>query len=372
MHSIQRYSSLGIALLASVGMTGLASAQAIIITNTTPPNHQIPLRAGSSVQIDEAGNLLAECALNTSGVCTQLSSGAGGGGLEGAPTLTFARSDTDPEVQTGEGISLTWTSTLATVCSAASTGPATSFSGPRLGSGSESISFNATGDYTFSLTCFNTSGGSPVRTVAVSVTQAPVNTAGCNITSSSAWFQPTTLTRVTKTFVQAFSPPDGDPTASYPNSVGFPVPIGANKGSYLTVPFVAQPNTVVDMTWDTAQANGFQGYSSPRPADAMFVGISPCPGDLRPTDHFSEDIFLRNGCRRVTGLDSMFYSTTSGTVNPYSICKLEAGKTYYINIAPVNPNQSSGPNSTYTCSTTAPNSANGCDVQIRHTGGFTN
>ena len=366
MHSIQRYSSLGIALLASLGLAELAAAQSIIITNAN--NHQIPLRAGSSVQIDVEGNLLAECAL-TSGTCTQLSNGAGGN--VNAPTAALTRTDTNTDVVTGESVSLSWTSSSATVCAGTATGPTTAWPGPRQVSGSETIGFNTAGDYVFSLTCFNTNGGSTVQTVPVTVVQAPVIPSGCDIQSDSPWFQPTGLSRVTQEFTEAFDAPDGDPKPVYPQGLGFPIPIGANKGSYLSVPFVALANTQVRLTWDTAQANGPQGYSSPRPADAMFIGISPCAGDLRPTDGLSEDRFLRQGCRRVAGLDSMYYSSTTAPVNPATICQLEAGKTYFMNIAPVNPNANPAPNGTYTCSDTAPNSANGCDVQIRHSADFT-
>lgn len=362
MQSIQRYSSLGIAFLVSFGMIDVASAQAIIITNAN--NHEIPLRSGSSVQIDAQGNLLAECAL-TSGICTQLS-GAGGAPI-GAPTATLSRTDNDTEVQTGEFISLAWSSNNASVCAATSTGPTTPWPGPRLTTGNQTINFNTAGAYVFSLTCYNDMGGSSLQTVPVTVTEAPAAPSGCDITSNSPWFQPPSLTRVNQSFEDAFDAPDGDPKPLYPQGLGFPVPIGANKGSYLSVPFVARANTQVRLTWDTVQANGPQGYSAPRPADAMFIGISPCPGDLRPTNDNSADRFLHQGCRRVNGLDSMYYSSTTATVDPSTICQLEAGKTYYMNFAPVNPIENpGGPNGSYTCSTTAANSTNGCDVQIRH------
>src|SRR5687768_6136474 len=205
MHSNQRFSSLGIALLASLGMAELASAQAIIITNSN--NDQIPLRAGSSVQIEVDGNLLAECALNSSGQCAQLSTGTGG--PENKPTATLGRSDNNTDVTTGESINLTWSSTNAVVCSAASTGPSSLWSGPRVGSGGEPITFSAVGDYSFSLTCFNINGASTVQTVPVSVAQAPVETiVGCNIQSADPAFRPAGYQAYTKDWAVAFKSPD--------------------------------------------------------------------------------------------------------------------------------------------------------------------
>lgn len=167
----------------------------------------------------------------------------------------------------------------------------------------------------------------------------------------------------TKSWVDAFSTP-GTTNAVYPNSVGSPVPVPGyewfrryqsgqyqfyTKGQIVAIPFVALPETTVDMTWDTAQAG--PNYGTPRPADAMFVGISPCAWDLRSDPK----------CSRMSGLDSLFYTTREGSG---SVCKLDPGGTYYINVVMADPQNSLLP----TCSTSSPNSADGCDVQMRHTG----
>jgi len=365
MHSNQRFSSLGIALLAALGMADVASAQAIIITNSN--NHQIPLRSGSSVQIDVDGNLLAECALNASNVCTQLSSGSIPGGA-GAPVATLTRSDSNTAVVTGESITLNWSSTAAVVCSAAATGPTTTWGGPKTVGGSETVSFSAVGDYTFTLTCFNPLGGSTVQTVAVNVAEAPVEEiAGCNIQSTDPAFRPTNFAAINKLWGPAVRPPDdrvlSDPV--YPNSLGTPTPIGSNKGTYTAIKFTSQANTTVDMTWDTAQA---QRNYAPRPADSMFIAISPCPGDLRAANSAAGDPWLQPGCRKVAGSASMYYTTkTSYGPSNDNFCKLEPNKEYYINVAPVDPGDGLTTGE-HTCSGTAANSATGCDVQMVHSG----
>lgn len=166
-----------------------------------------------------------------------------------------------------------------------------------------------------------------------------------------------------KTWVDAFSRPGGTPAAQYPNSVGNPVPVPGyewfrrlqvgqyqfyTKGQFVAIGFVAQANTTVDLTWDTAQSG--PNYSTPRPADSMFVGVSACPWDARPT-------LL---CSRTSGLDSLFLTSKFGE----SACPLIAGQTYYINVLMADPSNGFAD----TCSTTASNSAEGCDVQMRHSG----
>jgi hypothetical protein len=172
----------------------------------------------------------------------------------------------------------------------------------------------------------------------------------------------------TKTWVAAFSNPSGTPQATYPNSVGFPVPVPGYKqyhrsgfhtyylkGQIVAIGFVAEAGRTVDITWDTAQSG--PNYTMPRPADMMHVGVSPCPWDLRPTAL----------CSVTAGAGSLFHSTKPDAIG--SFCPLIAGATYYLNVAMADPNDGLTPGE-HTCSVTAINSANGCDVQMRHTGTF--
>lgn len=369
MQSIQRVSSLAVAVLAALSCTE-ALAQSIVITNAN--NHQIPLASGSSVQIDVNGNLLAQCAL-TNGSCTQLSNG---GPLAGTPTASLARNDGLTTVTAGQAVSLTWSSTDSQLCLASSTGPngATTFAGPRgtTNTGGESVTLSAAGDYSFGLKCYNDAGASQMQATAVTVaagstTTPPPTTTGCDITSSDPAFQPAGFAQVIKDWATAFKSPNPNITTDpvYPTGPGTPVPIGASKSSYTAIRFVALADLTVDMTWDMAQAQ--IGYPSPRPADSMFIGISPCPGDLRAPNASSGDPWLQNGCRKVAGAASMYYTTRTQYVSNDFLCRIEAGQTYYINVSPVDPTDGISPGE-HTCSTTATNSATGCDVQMRHSG----
>jgi hypothetical protein len=171
-----------------------------------------------------------------------------------------------------------------------------------------------------------------------------------------------------KTWVAAFSNPSGTPQATYPNSVGFPVPVPGYeqwhrsgnhkyylKGQIVAIGFVAEAGTTVDITWDGAQSG--PNYTMPRPARMMHFTLSVCPWDVRPTVL----------CSLTAGAGSLFHSTRTDITG--SFCPLIAGNTYYLNAVMADPNDGLTPGE-HTCSDTAPNSANGCDVQMRHTGTF--
>lgn len=351
--------------LGGLALVGLASASAVSaqsvirITNVTP-NRDIPLATGSTVQFDTNGNVLASCAL-TAGVCTALSGPTGS-----APTVTFTRGDSDTEVTAGETVRLAWTSTSAAVCFASSTGTTnTSFGGPRDVNNSptgESVTLNTQGEYSFSLKCYNDGGASATQTLNVSV-GAPANNGGTvNCSTTGPLIAPSTLTRVDKTWEAAFSAAPGAPTSAvavYPNSIGTATPVGANKGTYTVIPFTPNSaNLTVNMFFDPAQASSAIGYTSPRPALAMFVGLSPCPGDLRPPAG-TADPFEGSACRRFNNTGSLTYSTFF--VGP-GVCKLEVGQQYFINVAPIDTSDG-----LQVGEDSCGNSLTGCDVQMRHT-----
>lgn len=167
---------------------------------------------------------------------------------------------------------------------------------------------------------------------------------------------------VQKSWVQAWSAynaykPNGNPgpgiKAVWPNSVSFPTPIGALKGQYLVVPFTPQANQAIGIFWDPAQARPQNGYTPARPAISMLVRISECAGDLRP-------IVGWDSCARIENTASIFWTTKANATA--SQCKLTAGKTYFMTVAPVNPNDGLKLGE-HTCANTAPL---GCDVQAIH------
>lgn len=162
----------------------------------------------------------------------------------------------------------------------------------------------------------------------------------------------------------AWSYPDVSQKPTFPNSPGYPVPIGAELGELHTIAFVMADDLIIDITWDVAQNNPIRGYTA-RPADSMFIGISPCPGDVRPMNAKSEDVYLHPGCRRVNGIDSMFAVSSDG-YSSQVVCPLEAGRLYFMTVAPVNPTDGLELGES-TCSYLLP-AGSGCDVQARHSG----
>jgi hypothetical protein len=342
-------------LAAAVG----AQAQSVIrFTNAN--NHEIPLAAGSTVNIDANGNLTAECAL-TSGVCSQLSNGGGNNG-GAVPTATLSRSASS--IVAGASVSLSWSSTDAVVCDATASGPAsTIWPGPKAVSNTSGLGvvLSTAGDYTFNLRCYNAAGASTLQAVSVTATvpQGPVDL-GCTITSTDPAFQPSGRVATEKSWVQQWSAPNSTSLATYPNSIGSAVPVGANKGGYVVVPFVPTANLDVEIFWDVAQANNSIGYNPPRPADGMFITISPCRGDFREPVVGSNDHFLRPGCRVFANTAQLNYSTIPGTTNN-TMCRLEAGKTYFMNVVAADPADGLS-NAEHTCHS----SATGCDVQATH------
>lgn len=160
----------------------------------------------------------------------------------------------------------------------------------------------------------------------------------------------------TKSWELAFTTPGTRPFSVYPNSSGFPVPVPGyeqypgnkyRKGEIVSIPFVALPETSVRMTWDTAQSG--PNYRQPRPAYGLFVGVSACPWDVRPT----------LSCSRMSGLDTLVYSTVEAASGA---CQLIAGQTYYITVVMADPRDGLEPDE-HTCQD-VPNSQDGCDVQM--------
>jgi hypothetical protein len=367
MQRVQRSTLLTAAILAGGALTGAAHAQVIRITNVNAPTgHDIPLKANSSVQIDSAGNLLAECALNTNNQCSALSSG----GNANAPTANLTRIDTDAALTAGESVRLAWSSTNAEACKVSSTGPSnTTFSGVRataLAAG-EVVTVSAQGNYTFSLVCYNSAGGSTASTVTVSVAAGgggDPQDPGCTITSTDPSFTPDNFAMIEKTWTWTFSAPDGNPVATYPKGIAFPGPVPRlSKGQYSVIPITPATSEYVNLYWDQVQAKTGETYTV-RPAAGMFFAISPCKGDLREPVAGSPDQFLRPGCR-VFGNAASIKWTTSTQYQESSdvICKLVPNQTYYLHILSANP--AGGLETGEHSCDNVPNSQTGCDVGVR-------
>lgn len=166
--------------------------------------------------------------------------------------------------------------------------------------------------------------------------------------------KPAGWTMVARTWAQCFTPRDGRPVPTYPNSLGFPVPLGANKGEYTVCAVDPLPDQVTNIFFDPAQANPGQGYYVARPAMSMFLGYSVCPGDFR----------MKQGCAIVANTGSLI-TTTRHQPSPWA-CTLTLGVRYYLTIAPVDPRDGLTLGE-HTCNDAAPSSGAGCDVQARQT-----
>jgi hypothetical protein len=353
---------LAVALLGSLASPA-GAAGVLKLTNAGPAGREIPLLAGSLVHFDADGSLRMEC---DPAVAACLGSAAQA--PDTLPSASLQRTDGAGALLAGESIRLAWTSTQGDVCKATTGGAATSWSGARgaANAAGESIVLLQAGTYAFGLACYNHNGGIAANPVVVTVAAGndppPPPPAGCGIASNDPAFQPPAWKRIDKTWTQTFSPPDGTPPASFPNASSWPVPVGSQRGAYTSVAFVPNPAQSVQLHWDRVQAR-LGEYDTVRPATAMFIGISPCPGDLRATVDSDVSGWLKEGCRKFASSATLIFSTSASYPDSApDICKLEAGKTYYLNIAPVDPAGGLAPGE-HSCDD-IPNAALECHVGV--------
>jgi hypothetical protein len=173
--------------------------------------------------------------------------------------------------------------------------------------------------------------------------------------------QPGWMTGQIVPWTKLLSPRDGSPVPTYPNGVGFAVPIGADRGAWISGKFTAQPNQTVILYWELAQAKPNEGYGIARPALGMSIVVSPCVGDLR-TPMFSATDLLAPGCRKY-GYSNTLIWTTKRSESAYGYCALIPGREYYLTVSPVDIQDGLTPGE-HTC-TQAPSSQDGCDVQAK-------
>jgi hypothetical protein len=122
------------------------------------------------------------------GIITSLliaASGCGGHGYGGgsympppaAPTVTFSQPAQATTIKFGQGLTVAWTSTNATTCTASTSGAnAGSFSGGQSASGSVTVAPMAAGSYTYSLMCTGAGGSMTGTTATVTVDPSILST----------------------------------------------------------------------------------------------------------------------------------------------------------------------------------------------------
>lgn len=208
------------------------------------------------------------------------------------------------------------------------------------------------------LTCALMAPLAEAETVFLDGFEPPSDACQDPLIDPAGWYaQPTS-------WVDAWSSPDGSPTAVFPNSVGFPVPLGANRGSLRVIGFTVPAGVTISVTWDPAQSNPREGYIA-RPAYSMYVAVSPCAADARPLDPSGLDPYRSPACRQVAGASTLYMSTDPGSGS--FVCRLEPGRQYYMTVAPLNPFDGLEPGE-HTCDNSVPETQFGCDVQANHRG----
>lgn len=367
-------------LLVSLALTASAGAANVVISNSD--SLTIGILDGSTVQFDAQGNLILQCR-TVSGVDTRCCTVVGG---DQCVPLGATPGDTTPPTTPGglaatatssTAISLTWTASTDAGsgvslyrierCSGASCANFSQIATSATNS-FNNTSLTASTLYRYRVRAQDGAGNlSGYSNTAEATTQSGGGTGAC--TATGPLIQPSNMTRIDKTWEQAFGTPWNcstnctAPPQGYPQSWSFGMPIGSNKNSYTAIAIDPGPNVTVGMFWDPAQANSSVGYNPPRPAESMYVTISPCAGDLRLPNNSTGDNFERTSCRVFLNTGSLFYSTVPGSVA--SVCRLTAGTRYYINVSPVDPSTAEfdGILDGHTCGS---GSASGCEVQMRH------
>lgn len=176
--------------------------------------------------------------------------------------------------------------------------------------------------------------------VRVSSINPPVQppTVGCNITDpfiKPAGFQGYILpwSSFQKQYIV------GQPPKVFPEGASYLTPVGSYtinnqsmRGKWLAFEFVPAANTSYRVTFLGVQRqNEVRDYPAARGADAVFVSVSPCAGDLRAPNRFANDPQL-DKCRALGPEPSPRFGTRADEA-----CKLTPGVKHYINVAFVNP-----------------------------------
>lgn len=140
----------------------------------------------------------------------------------------------------------------------------------------------------------------------------------------------------------------------YPTGQAYPAPIGANRGTYVVVPFTANAGQSVNLYFDQVQSRPQIGYNQ-RPARGMLFTISPCAGDFRPPDITSSNGFLQPRCRMFENGGSLIWAASD-----IGACHTPPGMPLFLNIIPADPAGGIEPGES-ACEL-VPASASGCDV----------
>lgn len=318
----------------------------------------IPLESGSLLLLQPDGRFSGRCVLS-GGQCSGVSAPPPSGQLPSAALAGAATATTSAALQ------LSRTVTGAPELCVASADPSAGVTGwnGAVGpaSGTSSVSFTSTGTYALSMRCYNTNGASSTAMHTVNVGGGGTTPPGCSLPPDPN-IRPPGLTEYAMTWNQVFE-------REYPFAPGYLIPLGSftpersmagplSASMYLAIAFTAQSGVRGNIAFAGSQPIAAVGYTDYRPGEA-FVTISPCPGDFRPPDLSSSDMFVRN-CRRTVEEGTLFFGNSPSPSASY--CQLTPGQTYYLNVVMAPPGQLDG--RTSSCRNGLPR----CDVNAQPRG----
>lgn len=328
------------ALLLSTFASAQVASPKIIINNVNPAA-EIGLQSASTVEFLANGDLRVNCRL-ASGQCETANIGGGGGGGTNPPTnLVLTPSTTS--LTAGGAFSLTWSSSGAEVCyGVGPTSPSVlGWTGQPLatsrGTPGLALSLTTAGDYVFQMRCYSATGSAQTSTATVTVTQSggggPGPTDYCaeyydgttRPVPTSPSFTAHGHERKDQTFESIWSVAPGTPGERRALPGIFLLPA---QNRYLSVPFTmtqgSGAQSQFDFNW--VEAAGLEGVVS----GSVTVTVSPCPGDFRPSQAGSTDIYLSAQCRRTYGIQNGITVTADPTL---SGCFAPVNKIMYLNIS---------------------------------------
>jgi hypothetical protein len=209
--------------------------------------------------------------------CLAVTSCGGGGGGNGGgnspPAPTVALSASAPSITLGQSVTLTWSSTSATSCSASG-----AWSGSEPTNNSQGVveTPSATGTATYTLTCTG-EGGTGSSSVAVTVGAAPT------ITSVSVSCNPTTVSEGQTSQCAATVHGTGsyDPTVTWTANLGTVASSGKDTATYSAPSDATGADTVTATSTEDKTQSGSTGLKVVLPPpSASFQVSGPGGGDI--------------------------------------------------------------------------------------------
>ena len=317
--------------LTVAAVPALAQTTTITLENATPPI-VIPLKDATSIEIDGNGDLTAQCVLN--GTDCQ---GVTSGGAKASSALT--RTPATGTIEEGQAVTIGWSASNAELCTTSSSPAVAAWAGVvATTGGSKQVILPGVGDFSFSMICYNSTGGSVgSSTVQVTAVQSedPISP-GCDITSTDPLFTPAGFSQHIVPWTTAFYGSVFPATGGYLNPIGSvtisKLPV---TGRYLAIEFTPKQGEALSLAWEQAQAVSHHNYRTPSPAGPIFLSVSPCAGDFRlpvsaptPTSVDSEN-YQRAACRKFDQAGTIYLNSSQPSFNN---CGIKAGRKYFLNI----------------------------------------